>query len=327
MSAKKIIDEIRDQGKKIISFKSWCGGLPAPECADNPFGYKFSWSPRGVLLAAFNEARYLLDGKQVIIGGDKLLSSVRKDPFRSPFSLEGIPNRDSLKYKSLYGLESVETMLRGTLRYQGFCELMKSFSFMGFINLEPLSKALKECQNWSQVTLILTGGDGNGNNNSSRSNPLSSSLRDKLASQDVSVKRLQEAMEWLGLFSTSESFIPRDTMLDSFCDLLQRKLQYEGNERDMVIMQHEFITKSLADGGPIEQLSSSLIEYGQPGGGFSAMARTVGYPVAIAAEMILDGQMSKFGVLAPLDSSIYNPMLKRLESVASIRFKESTRQL
>jgi alpha-aminoadipic semialdehyde synthase len=313
LSAKKIIDETLSQGHQITSFTSWCGGLPAPECADNPLGYKFSWSPRGVLLAALNDARYRSKGQEVRIPGEELLASVQSRPFDSRLNLEGIPNRDSLKYEQLYGIEGIPTMLRGTLRYNGFCSVMKSFRKMGLFNLDPNPFQFSNCKNWSEVfqKLDTTGLD----------------------------QTVREAIEWLGVNSTTEPFSSKSTMLDSFCDLLQKKLKYGPEERDMVVMQHEFAIKK--NDGSMEKKSSSLIEYGELGG-FTAMARTVGYPVAVAAEMILEGSFTNnttvnggdahhtgahTGVMAPLHPTIYNPMLQRLEQLANIRFKESTTRL
>lgn len=296
LSAKKIIDEAKAQGSKILSFKSWCGGLPAPECADNPLAYKFSWSPRGVLLAALNDARFRIGGKEVHIPGSDLLLSVWNAPFKSPLALEGLPNRDSLKYLDLYGLQGVETMLRGTLRYSGFCELMKEFRAIGLFSLQPLSEGLQACGNWAEAARMLL--------NQANHTPS---------------MNLFQAMTWLGMTNADEPFSIQSTLLDSFCALLQSKLQYSAQERDMVVMHHEFVMERPTG---IERLESSLIEYGQPGG-FSAMARTVGYPAAVAAEMIADGKVSMFGVIAPVTPQLYNPLLTRLEEVAGIRFKET----
>lgn len=133
---------------KVVSFTSWCGGLPAPECADNPFGYKFSWSPRGVLLAALNGARFREAGQEVVIPGDRLLSSARRDPFESRLCLEGLPNRDSLKYETLYGIGGAATMLRGTLRYRGFSELMRGYRAMGMLDQGPVPPEVARCSSW-----------------------------------------------------------------------------------------------------------------------------------------------------------------------------------
>jgi saccharopine dehydrogenase-like NADP-dependent oxidoreductase len=305
LSAKKIIDDAKANGHEVHNVStlklyrsslltSWCGGLPAPECADNPIGYKFSWSPRGVLLAALNSARYRQDGKEISIPGDQLLAAVKSTPFQSRFNLEGIPNRDSLKYEQLYDLVGIPTMLRGTLRYNGFCDTMRKLRQMGLFSLDSLDPQLATCKSWQEVY-------------------------SRLDTQQLDRKTL-ETIEWIGL-NSAEPFVSKTTMLDSFCELLQKKLKYETEERDMVVMQHEFVIKQRD--GTMEKRSSSLIQYGEIGG-FSAMARTVGYPVAIAAEMILDGDINHTGVLAPLMPTIYNPMLQRLESVAGIRFKETS---
>ena len=120
LAAMEIIDKCKNNGEVIESFVSWCGGLPAPEiAADNCFGYKFSWSPRGVLLATQNPAQYLKNNQLTTITGDKLLESVREVKDVHPVMMfEGIPNRDSMKYIKLYGLDNISTMFRGTLRYK-----------------------------------------------------------------------------------------------------------------------------------------------------------------------------------------------------------------
>ena len=122
MSAMKLIDDVRAQGGKLTSFISWCGGLPAPECSDVPLGYKFSWSPRGVLTAALNSAIFKLNGEQYEVDGSRLLQSTFKDvPIYPGFALEGLPNRNSLSYVDEYklgSLDNLDTMFRGTLRYK-----------------------------------------------------------------------------------------------------------------------------------------------------------------------------------------------------------------
>lgn len=121
LAAMQVIDECKGKGEIVESFKSWCGGLPAPElAASNPFGYKFSWSPRGVLLATQNSAKFLENGTIKTVEGDLLLKSAKSvNNLHPAFQFEGIPNRDSMKYKELYGLtDSCKTIFRGTLRYK-----------------------------------------------------------------------------------------------------------------------------------------------------------------------------------------------------------------
>lgn len=143
LTAKKIIDEAHADKSRIYKFISWCGGLPAPENSNNPFGYKFSWSPRGVLLAALNGASYRWNGVMETVEEGKLMSASRDVDLFKGFALEGVPNRDSLSYVDLYGLDKttnngeVETMFRGTLRFKGFCSLLRGCMSLGLANKAP----------------------------------------------------------------------------------------------------------------------------------------------------------------------------------------------
>jgi alpha-aminoadipic semialdehyde synthase len=158
LSAMKIIDEIKNNGGRIKSFVSWCGGLPAPEVSDVPLGYKFSWSPRGVLTAGSNEALYRMNKKFTHLHGKNLLR-YHFPKVRLPlqgFALEGIANRNSLSYAETYNLGEVkymDTMFRGTLRYQGYSDLMHCFKKLGFLDAQT---KLTNIDNWvSLITLSL----------------------------------------------------------------------------------------------------------------------------------------------------------------------------
>ena len=134
MSAMQVINRIRANGGKLVSFSSYCGGLPAPDANDNPYGYKFSWSPRGVILAGKNPARYLKDGEIVDIPGEDLFSHHWPVKIAGFGELEGYPNRDSLPYIETYGVKGVKNMFRGTLRYPGWCETMKKIAELGLLD-------------------------------------------------------------------------------------------------------------------------------------------------------------------------------------------------
>jgi saccharopine dehydrogenase-like NADP-dependent oxidoreductase len=138
MSAMKLIDDARAAGGIITKFSSVCGGLPAPEASNNPLGYKFSWSPRGALIATRNNARYLSDGKTVEVPGEALLTSAVPFRVNPAFALECIPNRDSIPYASKYGIDGpqLKTMFRGTLRYRGFCGSMHALTALGFFDVD-----------------------------------------------------------------------------------------------------------------------------------------------------------------------------------------------
>ncbi len=147
LTALSAFDEIKSEGGHITHFESWCGGLPAPEASDNPLGYKFSWSPQGVLLAASNSATHLSETNKVDIPGQDLLKAVVDVPIMKGFALEGYPNRDSLKYISLYNLDpsKLRTMFRGTLRYKGFADQMDAFKKLGLLKQEAISSG---CETW-----------------------------------------------------------------------------------------------------------------------------------------------------------------------------------
>jgi alpha-aminoadipic semialdehyde synthase len=154
LTACELFEKVKSKNGKITSFVSWCGGLPAPEASNNPLGYKFSWSPRGVLLAGLNSANFKRDGKYIDINGKELFrSAVDVDIFKG-FSFEGLPNRNSLSYIDSYKLDqSIETMFRGTLRYKGFSELMNMLLKIGLFNTDPMA-ILKNRITWVHFYLI-----------------------------------------------------------------------------------------------------------------------------------------------------------------------------
>lgn len=137
LTACQLFDDVKSKGGRITSFVSWCGGLPAPEASNNPLGYAFSWSPKGVLLAGLNPATFKKDGKIIEIPGHQLLANSQDVSIFNGFAFEGLANRNSLGYVDQYKLgklEDVETMFRGTLRYKGYSELMYAFSKLGFLD-------------------------------------------------------------------------------------------------------------------------------------------------------------------------------------------------
>ncbi len=151
MSALKVIHEVQAAGGVVESFESVCGGLPAPECADNPLGYKFSWSPRGVLTATQNSAKFLRDGKVVDISAADLLRSAQPIELNtSAYNLECLPNRDSLSYATDYGLQSAKTLFRGTLRYRGFSSIVDQLKSIGLISADKWVNP-NQHQSWVSV--------------------------------------------------------------------------------------------------------------------------------------------------------------------------------
>lgn len=312
--AVKTIEEVHAAGGKILSFKSFCGGLPAPESSGNPLGYKFSWSPRGVLLALRNNASFYEDGKVVNVAGPDLMATAKPYHIYPGFAFVGYPNRDSTPYKERYNIPEAQTVVRGTLRYQGFPEFVKVLVDIGFLSDEEQSFC-KEAIPWKEVTQKVISAP------SSDEKDLVATIVAKATFKDEEEKtRILSGLRWLGLFS-SEKIIPRGNPLDTLCATLEKKMQFGEGERDLVILQHKFEVE-LKDGTK-QTRTSTLVEYGstEPGG-YSAMAKTVGIPCAVAVKQVLDGTISEKGVLAPLNSKINNPLMKELKEKYGIECKE-----
>ncbi|KAK9768872.1 hypothetical protein K7432_000102 [Basidiobolus ranarum] len=310
LTAMKIIDEVKRKNGRITSFISWCGGLPAPECSDNPLGYKFSWSPRGVLTAGLNDAQFKMNGKLHTIPGNKLLANYFPSvPIFPGFAFEGLANRDSLQYVDTYGLgpvEELDTMFRGTLRFKGYSDLMYAFSKIGMLSQES---SHQDFDNWPAFLDSVIGNKGGDHN--SRLSKISNKL--ELPQNHPMVTRVMSALSWLQMTKEAESLpkINTPTILDAFCTILSRKLQYNSHERDMVALHHEFGVER--SDGKKEIHKSTLITYGAIGG-YSGMAKTVALPAAITADLLLKGKINAHGVLSPTIPEIYSPVLSKLEN-------------
>lgn len=312
--AVKTIEEVHQAGGKITSFLSYCGGLPAPEASDNPLGYKFSWSSRGVLLALRNAAKFYRDGKVEQIAGPDLMASAKPYFIYPGFAFVAYPNRDSTPYRDLYSIPEAQTVIRGTLRYQGFPEFVKVLVDIGFLSDEEKDILKKPCT-WAEATKAIIG------SSSATEADLLWAVSSKTSFADTAEKnRILSGMKWLGLFS-NDQIIPRNNPLDTLCATLEQKMQYEEGERDMVMLQHKFEIEH--KDGSKETRTSTLVDYGDPKG-WSSMARLVGVPCAVACLMVLDGRISEKGILAPLKWDIAGPLLKELKEKYGIELIEKT---
>eukprot|EP00051_Salpingoeca_urceolata_P026413 m.477223 g.477223 ORF g.477223 m.477223 type:complete len:452 (-) comp20778_c0_seq1:139-1494(-) len=305
--AMKTIDETHKAGGKVLSFLSYCGGLPAPEASNNPLGYKLSWSGRGVLLAAKNPAKYWEDGKVIEIASENLLSEGPKEiPIYPAFAFEGYPNRDSTPYKERYGIPEAQTILRGTLRYKGNPSFVKALADAGFMNDDDQDYLAADAADlkWCELTAKVVGAA------SANADAVAEAFVKKAnLEESPERKRIVAGIRWLGLLS--DDTVKRDrSILDTLAALLGDKLKYEDGERDMIMLQHRFVIER-AD-GKTEVRTSTMNEYGIPNGA-TAMARTVGIPCGIAVQLVLDGKISKKGVLAPLSADLYEPLIAELE--------------
>jgi saccharopine dehydrogenase-like NADP-dependent oxidoreductase len=301
MSAMRIIHSIKKKGGKVTSFKSTTGALPSHESNTNPFGYKFSWSPRGVLLASRNPARWLEDGREISVPGEKLFENYTIQDIPGIGSFENYPNRDSLPYREIYGIEDAKTIYRGTFRMIGWCETFRKIVALGWLTDKPVNN----CKTYGDLTRKLIGGGEN----------LIDSTAKYLGIDPYSavIKRL----EWLGLFSEEPLPSNKNTPLDYLNDIMVKKMSMEEEDKDMVVMYHEFIAE-YPEGK--ECITSTLVDYGIPKGD-SSISRTVGLPAAIAVKMISEGKISTKGVSIPVLPEIYNPILDELEEIG-IKFRE-----
>ena len=311
MSAMKIIHGAENRGGRIVSFRSYCGGLPAPEANTNPFGYKFSWSPRGVVLAGKNKGRYLEDGKEISIPSKDLFTHTWTIEIEGLGKLDAYPNRDSIPYIETYGLTDTKTMYRGTLRNPGWCETWKKFVDLGL--LDEGERTELAGQTFAQfLQTFIAHPTGN----------LKADLAKQLGISEDS--EIIARFEWLGLLSEDALPMESGSPLDILAAKLLEKMPYEKGERDMIILHHEFIAE-YPELPAKELITSTLIDYGIPNGD-SAMARTVSLPAAVAATMILHNEIKSTGVHIPVLAEIYEPVLKELERLG-ISFKERTTKL
>ncbi len=307
MTAMRVIHKVQAAGGKVTKFISFCGGLPAPEANDNPFGYKFSWSPKGVLLAGKNPAHYLWDGKEVNIVAGTLFDNYWTMPIEvegKVIEYEGYPNRDSLPYMETYGIEGARTMFRGTLRNLGWCDTLSKISDLGLLDEAPCDDLAG--LTWAQLTRKLVGGSGE----------LAADLAEKLrVAPDAKVIA---DLGWLGVFSDDPLPQGEKAPIDILCARMLDKMLFAPGERDMLILRHEFEAEYP---DRREKITSTMIDFGIPHG-YTSMARTVGLPSAIGVRLVLEGKVQLTGVQAPVMPEIYEPVLDELESLG-IKFVET----
>lgn len=305
MSAMRVINQVKEQGGTITTFVSYCGGLPAQDANTNPLGYKFSWSPKGVVMAGKNPAHYQWDGQEINIPGEELFANHWPVEVPNLGTFEGYPNRDSMPYTDYYSIQPTQTMFRGTLRYPGWCATLYTLAQIGYLSAGRLEEL--DGLTFAQLTARLIGAPVEN---------LRASLATKLSLETDSF--VLDNLAWLGLFS-ADPLPAEETPMDILASRMLDLMPYGPGERDMIVLYDVFFAEYPHR---TERITSTLIAYGIPHGD-SAMARTVSLPAAIAIKLILHGKISSTGVQVPVSAEIYEPVLDELETLG-IRCVEET---
>ncbi|MBI3501738.1 MAG: saccharopine dehydrogenase NADP-binding domain-containing protein [Bacteroidetes bacterium] len=337
LSAMKVIDEVHAQGGTMVTFRSYCGGLVAPESNDNPWGYKFTWNPRAVVMAgqsgdsAGATAQYLENGKVKYVPYTRLFTNahtifVDSPPYppeggntRGGFSesplrggggaFEAYANRDSLLYIDLYGLHDVKNMLRGTLRMPGFCRAWNAFIQLGLTDDNCKVSNSEKISYAELIESFLPEGKGG--------------VKKKMARflKEKDNSPVMKKLDWLGIFKNQKIGLKDSSPAEILLDLLMKKWRLKPRDKDMVVMQHVFEYTSPKSQVPsfkktakrkVQRLTSSMVVIGEDQIN-TAMSKTVGLPLGIATKLILEGKINLTGVWIPTVKEIYNPVLAELE--------------
>jgi saccharopine dehydrogenase (NADP+, L-glutamate forming) len=305
MTAMKIIDYVHLRGGKVEEFYSLCGALPAPEAADNPLKYKFTWSPKGVILASRNSALYLKKGKETYIDAVNLF----KDRFSYAFpiigDLEVYPNRDSISYLNVYDIPEAKTLYRGTFRYKGWCEALDA---MKSINM--LDDTIADYSGMSYADFIAERAGV-------EKNHIRKNLALKLGLSETSAAL--ESFDFLGFFSDEKLQYTKTSPFEISSDRMLERMMMSNDERDVVLLQH-IILASYPNGNK-EVIRSSMVDYGSPSTN-TAISRTVSLPAAIGVKLILENKIMLNGVYRPVVPHIYTPVLNELKSLGIVMNEE-----
>ncbi len=306
MSAMHIIDRIHAKGGKLTAFKSFTGGLIAPESDNNPWNYKFTWNPRNVVLAGQGVAQFIRNNLYKYIPYHKLFDRTEPVNVLEYGEFEGYPNRDSLSYREVYGLEKIPTLFRGTLRRPGYSKAWNVFVQLG---VTDDSYEIEDSEEMTYREFF----------NSFLRYDLTRTVEEKLAeymgiSED---SEIMNKLKWLGVFDDKKIGLKKATPAQILQQLLEEKWSLGPTDKDMIVMQHQFVYE--LDGNKHELHSSmGIIGHDQT---YTAMAETVGLPVGIATKLILSGAITATGVKRPVEKNIYEPVLKELEE-NGIQFTE-----
>jgi len=306
MSAMQMINRISEEGLELKAFESSTGGLVAPGYENNPWKYKFTWNPRNVVLAGHDGARFLHNGKFKYIPYHKVFSRIETIQVPELGEFEVYGNRDSLTYRETYGLHNLKTMFRGTIRRPGFCEAWDTFVQLGATDDTYVMEHTEEMTYKEFINSFMA----------FRTDiPVQQKLANYLGLDDNS--EMMERLKWLGIFEDTRIGIPGLTPAKILQKILEEKWQLEADDKDMIVMQHQF---DFEKEGIHKKRFSTMVCIGEDTKN-TAMSLTVGLPLAMVARRILEGTYQDKGVQLPIHPEVYNPVLEELTSYG-IRFLE-----
>ncbi len=299
MMAAELITRVRAAGGTIRAFESYGSGVPATDDTVNPMRYVVTWNPRNVVMAAAAGAQFLEDGSIRMVPWQQVFGRTWPVDVPGVGTFEGYANRDSLSYIDVFGLEGIETMIRGTLRYPGYCEVWGQIARLG-LPTETLSIPNLAERSFAEILeMFLPPGD--------EFRPLEERVAAHLGISPTG--RIMDTLRWLGLFSTEPCGAPGSTPAEALIHLLRNKLALPDTARDMVMLHNVFHVTYEDERS--EQITSTLVERGEAGG-MTAMSKTVGLPAAIAVKLLLTGKLPLTGCQLPTEPLIYEPVLAEL---------------
>ncbi|MCO6498845.1 MAG: saccharopine dehydrogenase NADP-binding domain-containing protein [Vicingus serpentipes] len=300
LSAMRVIDEIKDSGAELHAFETFTGGLVAPESDNNPWNYKFTWNPRNVVLAGQGTAKFIQEGQYKYIPYHKLFRRTEVMEIDGYGKFEGYANRDSLSYLKIYDLEGIPTMYRGTLRRPGYCRAWDVFVQLGATDDSYIMDGSEEMTHRQFINSFLA---------YNQTDSVELKFKHYLnIPQDE--PELFNKFEWLGIFEHTKIGLKNATPAQILQHILEKKWKLDKEDKDMIVMWHRFRFKL---NGEDKEIHSSMVVKGDDQK-YTAMAKTVGLPVAIATKMILNGTISTPGVHIPISKEIYTPILNELEN-------------
>lgn len=307
LSAMRVINEIKEKGGELQAFETFTGGLVAPESDNNPWNYKFTWNPRNVVLAGQGVCKFIQNHRYKYIPYHKLFRRTEIIEIDGYGKFEGYANRDSLQYREIYNLENIPTMYRGTLRRPGFCKAWHYFVKLGATDDSYIMEDSENMTNRQFINSFLP-------YNPHDSVELKFKHYFNIRQDDID---MFEKFEWLGIFEETKIGLKNATPAQILQHILEQKWKLAPEDKDMIAMWHRFRFKL---NGEDKEIHSSMVVKGDDQK-YTAMAKTVGLPVAIATKMILNETISTPGVHVPITKEIYKPILDELENYG-INFTE-----